>query len=153
MNKKTIIYILIIIAAIALVLAVLANIKKTEPQANNQNNQSQIEDGLPIVDENNVPIKEFSMTSFTEFVDGKPKPQYSLKEITVKKGDIVRITITTTSGMHNFNIDEYNISAETPLNEPTFIEFKANQGGEFVYYCSKLGHRQAGHLGILKVTE
>lgn len=108
-------------------------------QANNSENQTQGE------------VKEFKMDSFYEVVDGKTKPQYSLKEITVNKGDTVKIQITVTKGAHNFNIDEYNISAETPLNQPITVEFKADKAGEFIYYCSKPGHREAGHWGTLKV--
>lgn len=98
-------------------------------------------------------IKEFNMTSFYEMVDNKPKPQYSLKEITVNKGDTVKITVTVTKGTHDFNIDEYNIHQETPLNKPTTMEFKADKAGTFIYYCSMPGHRAAGHWGTLKVVE
>ena len=98
-------------------------------------------------------VKELAMTSFYEMFDGKAKPQYSLKEITVKKGDTVKIEITVTKGNHDFNIDEYNIHVETPLNQPTLVEFKADRTGEFVYYCSMPGHRANGHWGTLTVTE
>ena len=100
----------------------------------------------------NRQIKEFAMQSFVEFEDGKPKPQFSLKEITVNRGDLVRIKITTTIGTHNFNLDEFNVSAETPLNQETVVEFVADKSGDFIYYCSKPGHRQNGHWGTLKVS-
>lgn len=96
-------------------------------------------------------VKEFSMTSFVAMVDGQPKPQYSLKEITVNQGDKVRIKITVTAGLHNFNLDEFNIRSETPLNQEVVVEFTADKAGEFIYYCSKPGHRQNGHWGTLKV--
>lgn len=96
-------------------------------------------------------VKEFSMTSFVEMVDGKPKPQYSLKEITVNKGDKVKIKITVTKGTHNFNLDEFNVHAETPLNQEVAVEFTADKAGEFIYYCSMPGHRANGHWGTLKV--
>ena len=98
-----------------------------------------------------APVKEFTMTSFVEMVDGKPKPQYSLKEITVNRGDLVRIKITVTAGTHNFNLDEFNIYAETPLNQEVTVEFTADKAGEFIYYCSIPGHRANGHWGTLKV--
>lgn len=99
------------------------------------------------------PVKEFTMQSFVEIVDGQPKPQYSLKEITVNKGDLVRIKITVTKGMHDFKIDEYNVYADTQPNVETIVEFTADKTGEFVYYCTKPGHRQNGHWGTLKVLE
>jgi len=99
-------------------------------------------------------VKEFSMTSFTEIIDGKYYPQYSLKNITVNKGDLVKIKLTVTSGMHDFKIDEFNVYADTKeLNKEYVIEFVADKAGEFVYYCTKPGHRQLGHWGILKVIE
>jgi len=98
-------------------------------------------------------VKEVVMESFTEIVDGKYFPQYSVKEVTVKKGDLVRFKITAKSGMHNFKIDEFDAFAETPLNEETVVEFTADKVGEFVYYCTKPGHRQNGHWGTLKVVE
>ncbi len=99
------------------------------------------------------PVKEFSMTSFTKILSGQYFPQYSLKEITVKKGDKVKIKITATSGMHDFNIDEFDVSAETPLNKETVVEFVADKAGTFIYYCSKPGHRKNGHWGTLIVIK
>ncbi len=99
----------------------------------------------------NAPLKEFSMTSYTDIIDGKYHPNFSVKEITVNKGDRVKIKITEVSGVHNFNIDEYGINVDTPLNQEVVVDFTADKAGEFVYYCSKPGHRQNGHWGTLKV--
>lgn len=98
-------------------------------------------------------VKEFSMDSFVVFEDGAPKPQFSVKDITVNKGDKVKIKVTVTSGSHNFNIDEFNIHEATPSNEEVVIEFTADKAGEFVYYCSMPGHRANGHWGTLTVVE
>jgi heme/copper-type cytochrome/quinol oxidase subunit 2 len=98
-------------------------------------------------------VKEFTMISFTEIIDGKYYPQYSLKNITVNKGELVRIKIKVTSGMHDFKIDEFGVYSETPLDEETVIEFVADEAGEFVYYCTKPGHRANGHWGTLIVKE
>lgn len=143
MNKKNIIPV-IIIALVGIIVAVRTN--------NTQ--KVTVENPIQVISEtNNENAKEFAMDSFYEIVDGKPKPQYSLKEITVKKGDRVKIKITVTKGMHNFNIDELNIHTETPLDTTTIVEFKADKAGEFVYYCSKPNHRENGHWGKLIVTE
>jgi nitrous oxide reductase len=98
-------------------------------------------------------VKEFIMTSFTEVIDGKYYPQYSLKNITVNKGDLVRIKITVTGGMHDFKIDEFDVYSDTPLDKETVIEFVADEAGEFIYYCTKPGHRANGHWGTLIVKE
>lgn len=99
----------------------------------------------------NVPVKEFKMTSFTEMVDGEPKPHFSVNEIVVNKGDKVRIKITDTSGMHDFKIDEFGVYTNTPLNQEVFVEFIADKSGSFVYYCTKPGHRANGQWGTIKV--
>ena len=95
------------------------------------------------------PVKEFSMTSYYDDA-GK---WFSLKEIRVNKGDRVRIKVTNIKGTHDFTIDEYGIKKMTPLNEETIIEFTADKVGDFVYYCSVPGHRQAGQFGTLIVNE
>lgn len=94
-------------------------------------------------------VKEFTMTAY---YDEKGK-WFSLKEISVKKGDTVRIKITNTKGMHDFVIDELGIKSELPLDKETIVEFTADKVGDFVYYCSMKGHREGGQWGTLKVTE
>ena len=96
-------------------------------------------------------VKEFVMQSY--YSPEQKRPFFSLKEMVVKKGDRVRVKVTNTFGAHNFVIDEYGINRETPLNEEKVIEFTADKAGEFVYYCSKPGHRAAGQWGTLKVLE
>ena len=96
-------------------------------------------------------FKEFTLTSFFEMKDGKPAPQFSLKEIRVKKGDAVRLKVTNTKGMHDFVIDEYGIAKETPLNQEVIVEFTADMAGNFIYYCSKPNHRNLGQWGTLVV--
>ncbi len=91
------------------------------------------------------------MESFVEMIDGKPYPQFSIKDIAVNKGDLVRIKITMTKGLHDFKIDEFNAYADTPLNQEVTVEFTADKTGEFIYYCTKPGHRENGHWGTLKV--
>ncbi len=98
-------------------------------------------------------VREFSMTSFYEMVDDKPKPQFSVRGMQVKKGDKVRIKVTNTKGVHDFVIDEFNVRAETPLNQEVVVEFVADKAGEFAYYCSKPNHRELGQWGTLKVVE
>ncbi|HBB03531.1 TPA: hypothetical protein DCZ39_01310 [Patescibacteria group bacterium] len=75
MNKK--LFIPVAMLSIAVVLSTLTGCGKIDSEKNgtiitgNQNT--------------NVQAKEFVMTSFTEIIDGKYFPQYSIKEITVKK--------------------------------------------------------------------
>ncbi|MBI2630535.1 cupredoxin domain-containing protein [Candidatus Pacearchaeota archaeon] len=98
-------------------------------------------------DISNTPVKEFVIESFYD----NTGIWFSLKEISVNKGDNVRIKITNIKGTHDFVIDEYGIKKMTPLNEEVIIEFTADKTGEFIYYCSIPGHRQKGQWGTLKV--
>jgi len=152
MNKNNIFIALALVAVIVIgAVFIINNLNKnTKSETNNSPVNSASDNSTNQVQGE---VKEFKMDSFYEIVDGQPKPQYSLKEITVKKGDTVRIEVTVTKGSHDFNIDEYNINVETPLNQPTIIEFKADKVGKFIYYCSRPGHRENGQWGALIITE
>lgn len=96
-------------------------------------------------------VKEFAMQSWMENQSGTMSAHFSLNEIRVKKGDLVRITITNTAGIHDFVIDALGIKKETPLSQPVVVEFVADKVGTFEYYCSKYNHRQLGQKGMLIV--
>ncbi len=140
MNKKFILGILVLVILLA-TSVVIFNIMKPSATGN----------AIKSADTN--PVKEFSINSYTEIIDGKYYPKFSPNEITVNKGDRVKIKITNTKGTHDFKIDEFNVYTETPLNQEVIIEFTADKAGSFEYYCTKTGHRQAGHWGTLKVIE
>ena len=71
-----------------------------------------------------------------------------------REEDLVRIKITVTKGTHDFKIDEFDVYADTKeLNKEYVVEFTADQAGEFVYYCTKPGHRELGQWGTLKVLD
>lgn len=141
--KNKLIILLIVIIVIAVIFAGTTNITSyfsTESTA--ANSKSSL----------NAEVKEFTIESFTKIIDGNYYPQFSLSEINVKKGDLVRLKITNTKGMHDFKIDEFSVYAETPLDQEVIVEFVASKAGEFEYYCTKTGHRQLGQWGTLKVT-
>jgi len=148
MNKKNLMPILI--SSVVVITLTLAGCKNISDTSNIISTGTQ---NTIINKTTNTQAKEFSMTSFTDIIDGKYFPQYSIKEITVKKWDLIRIKITVTKGMHDFNIDEFTIHSETPLDKETIIEFTADKTGKFIYYCSKPGHRANGHRGTLTITE
>ena len=141
MNKKFIIGVLAFIAIVIIGFVVLpaSGVFKSTGNA------------VKAISNENQPVKEFTIQSFTEVIDGKYYPQFSLKEIRVNKGDLVRIKVTNTKGTHDFKIDEFEAYAETPLNQEVVVEFVADKAGSFEYYCTKTGHRQNGHWGTLKV--
>lgn len=150
-NKSTIIAVIVVVVLIA-GYAWWQNSQST-PTNTDVNTNINVNTNTDDKTQDTGEVKEFTMTSFYELVDDKPKTQFSLKEITVKKGDKVRIKVTNTKGIHDFVIDEYNIKKETPLDKEVVIEFTADKAGEFIYYCSKPNHRVWGQWGTLKVAE
>jgi heme/copper-type cytochrome/quinol oxidase subunit 2 len=162
MNKKIIIPIVII--GIIVTIAIIAinktakQVSETEivPITENSIRDNITENIFPVAQKQESEeraVKEFVMKSYTNMVDGKPAPRFSLDTITVNKGDLVRLKINTISGRHNFKIDEFGVFADTPIDEETVVEFTADKVGEFVYYCNMPGHRANGHWGTLKVLE
>jgi len=69
-------------------------------------------------------------------------------DLVVNEGDVVRIEFTSTSGFHDFVIDEMGEATErVDSGETSSIEFVANKKGEFEYYCSVGSHREKGMKG------
>jgi cytochrome c oxidase subunit 2 len=58
--------------------------------------------------------------------------EYDQKEIHVKKGDKVKITLTSDDGGHGFTIPDYNVT----INGNGSAEFTADKAGTFEYHCS-----------------
>lgn len=79
---------------------------------------------------------------------------YKPNEITLKKGEKVKIILHSVSMMHDFNIDELNVKLPITKNGETgSVEFTADKVGTFEYYCSVGQHRKMGQVGKLVVTE
>jgi len=77
---------------------------------------------------------------------------FSEKEIRVKKGDTVRITVVNAGGFHDWVLDEFELATERlQAGESQTIEFVADKEGEFEYYCSVGTHRAQGQVGTLVV--
>lgn len=152
--------VLLVIVAV-LVYANMDNIKKTEQLAEvvqdegldvdilerEQNSMNQEETSKETsVSSNNAEKKIFT-------IEGN-NYAFDLEEIKVKKGDTVRLNLTSTGGLHDIVIDEYRVASKK-LNdgETDTVEFVADIAGEFEYYCSVGNHRQMGMAGKLTVEE
>ena len=144
---KNIVIGIIVIIVIILVIILVGNNKVEEKK------ESVSEDQIVTDHNEKGTIKEFSLDSFVEFVDEAPEPQFSVKEITVNKGDTVKIAVNVTAGTHSFKIDEFGVFANTPTGEITMVEFVADKAGKYIYYCNQPGHRELGHWGTITVTE
>jgi len=98
-------------------------------------------------DENTIqPIKVFNISG--------ENFKFSLTEITVNKGDTVKINFTSASGFHDWTIDEFKVATKQ-LNSgdggADSVTFVADKAGTFEYYCSVGQHRAAGMVGKLIV--
>ena len=148
---KNIVIGIIVIIVIILVIILVGNNKVEENKESVSEDQITVDhDGDDAMTEG---VKEFSLDSFVEFVDEAPEPQFSVKEITVKKDDTIKIAVNVTSGIHSFKIDEFGVFANTPTGEITMVEFVADKAGEYIYYCNQPGHRELGHWGTITVIE
>lgn len=77
---------------------------------------------------------------------------YEPNVIRVRQGDRVRITMSAVDMMHDFNIDELDLSIPiTPSGQSNSVEFIAEETGEFTFYCSVSDHRSRGQIGTLIV--
>lgn len=100
------------------------------PQQGQQENQQPVDTGysdpdLIYVDANTKIIK---MTA----------KQFSFEpsKITLKKGDRVRLEITSIDTDHSFVLQEFGIHIPLFPNKTVFVDFDADKVGTFKFYCS-----------------
>lgn len=63
------------------------------------------------------------------------KSFYTPNQITVKKGEKVKITLKSMDVPHGFAIDELNIATEVAPGPPVVVEFTPTKAGKFEFYC------------------
>ncbi|MEW6722796.1 MAG: cupredoxin domain-containing protein [Candidatus Micrarchaeota archaeon] len=91
-------------------------------------------------------VKEFSVTA--------KQWEFSPSTLTVKKGDLVRITLTSADVTHGFMLPEFNINERIEPGKPVTVEFVADKAGEFGFRCSvRCGEGHMGQKGMLIVEE
>lgn len=92
------------------------------------------------------PLKEITIT-------GK-NFEFSKKEIRVRKGDFVRINFSSTDGIHDWIVDEFNAKTkQVSAGQSSSVDFAADKVGSFEFYCSVGAHRKMGMVGKLIVEE
>lgn len=92
------------------------------------------------------------MEDINEIVINGSNFKFDPSTITVKKGQKTRVIFKNTQGMHNFKVDEFNISIPvTKTGEEQSAEFTADKAGTFEFYCSVEQHRAMGMKGTLVV--
>ncbi len=80
---------------------------------------------------------------------------FTPNQISVKKGELVRITFLSSSGMHDLRIEGYNVGTKVirSTDSAEVLEFMADKTGTFEFYCSVGSHRQMGMVGKFIVTQ
>jgi plastocyanin len=114
-----------------------------------------------------IPIANIVSTTTEQMTEEAPVIDMSLKEftvlgtsfafapsnITVNKGDTVKINFINNVGLHDFVIDEFNVKTkQLKVGETETITFVADKSGTFEYYCSVGTHREQGMVGTITVN-
>lgn len=77
---------------------------------------------------------------------------FTPNEIRVKKGQKVKVVLTSKDMKHDFVIDELNVAMpEVEEGNTGEVEFTADTVGTFEFYCSVGDHRAMGQVGKLIV--
>jgi cytochrome c oxidase subunit 2 len=74
-------------------------------------------------------------------------------EITVTAGENVAIVLTSDDLLHDFTIDDLDAHVAADRGETETGGFRADEPGEYTFYCSVEGHREAGMEGTLIVED
>jgi cytochrome c oxidase subunit 2 len=72
-------------------------------------------------------------------------------EITVTAGEDVAIVLTSSDLLHDFTIDGLDVHVAADVDETVEGGLRADEPGEYTYYCTVPGHREAGMEGTLIV--
>ena len=92
-------------------------------------------------------------TESARIINVKGSPfKFEPNEITVKKGEKVKIVFTNEKGMHDWVVDEFEArTKQINDGETDSVEFTPNKEGTFEFYCSVGNHRAMGMRGNLIV--
>ena len=71
--------------------------------------------------------------------------------ITVDVGEDVAIVLTSDDLLHDFTVDEIDVHVAADKDETAEGGLKAETAGDYTYYCTVPGHREAGMEGTLTV--
>jgi nitrite reductase (NO-forming) len=84
-------------------------------------------------------------------IDGATNP-----DLKAQPGDRIRVTLINGDGMpHDLAIPELDVQSSmvTAKGQTADVVFEISATGEFAYYCTISGHRQAGMEGRLIVSK
>jgi cytochrome c oxidase subunit 2 len=79
--------------------------------------------------------------------------EFDPDEITVTAGEDVAIVLSSDDLLHDFTIDDIDVHVTADRGETAEGGLRADEPGEYTYYCTIAGHRAAGMEGTLVVEE
>ena len=154
MSPILVIVVIMIIAILGIGFVIMNGKKSSQTEGTNMQG--------PTPEATSAPSESMVQPTTEPVVDSKTKSfemeagsfYFKPNQMTVKKGDTVKIKLTAKDMMHNFSLDEYKISSPIiKAGESTTIEFVADKAGTFEFYCKVGQHRKNGQIGTLVVTE
>lgn len=77
--------------------------------------------------------------------------EFEPDEITVTAGEDVAIVLTSTDMLHDFAVDGLDVHVAADTDETVTGGLRADEPGQYTYYCTVPGHREAGMEGTLIV--
>ncbi|MBI2476565.1 cupredoxin domain-containing protein [Candidatus Uhrbacteria bacterium] len=113
-----------------------------------------------VTDETTVVIQEEGVSqgvvvpSVVEFNVAAKQWAFEPSTITVKKGQTVRLSVTSADVAHGLAIPAFAVTARLEPGKTTSVEFTADQTGSFPFFCNVIcGEGHSGMKGTLIVTE
>jgi len=79
--------------------------------------------------------------------------EFDPDEITVTAGEDVAIVLSSIDLLHDFTIDGLDVHVAADRGETAEGGLRADEPGEYTYYCTISGHREAGMEGTLTVED
>jgi cytochrome c oxidase subunit II len=79
--------------------------------------------------------------------------EFDPDEITVTAGEDVAIVLSSDDLLHDFTIDDIDVHVAADRGETAEGGLRADVAGEYTYYCTVAGHREAGMEGTLVAEE
>ena len=77
--------------------------------------------------------------------------EFDPDEIAVSAGEDVAIVLSSDDLLHDFSIDDIDVHVAADRGETAEGGLRADEPGEYTYYCTIAGHREAGMEGTLVV--
>jgi heme/copper-type cytochrome/quinol oxidase subunit 2 len=82
---------------------------------------------------------------------GASNLEFDPQEISVTEGEDVAIALSSEDVLHDFTIDEIDVHVAAEPGDTAEGGLRADKAGEYTYYCTVSGHREAGMEGTLVV--